>query len=170
MIAGMIREMFGDFRPGPATRTITVAKPYCAPARDIVMTALQPYGVKVFGYKERTDFAELRGFLRRMKIEVRTWENLQYGPAAPGFLPMACVADVTISEKQAAWAEYLMLRTGKLYVPGEYVNKRNADWAARHGGQMPTAWKDGQPWIEKSCSEGKAAWGPIRNAMKKGKR
>ena len=163
-----LRSEFGamrdELRHGTQTRTLTVAKPYCSPARDIVMTALQPYGVRIYGYSEHTEKTELRGFLRRMKIEAKTFENLRYGPAAAGWLPMAIVAEVTVSEKAAAWAEYLMLRTGKLYVPGEYVNKRNADWARQHGGEMPPRWNE-QPWIERSCSDGMNAWSDMKRAM-----
>ena len=161
-IFGDLSGMFSDFKPGPKTRTLTVAKPYCAPARDIVMTALQPYGVRVYGYDEETRMLSPRQALNNLRVKASAVENVTrlLDP-----LPTAQVAEVTVSEKQAAWAEYLLLRTGKLYVPGKYVNKRNADWATRHGGQMPPAWKDGKPWIEQSCSEGKAAWGPIRKAI-----
>lgn len=163
-----LRNDANSLKPGPKTRTITVAKPYCAPARNIITGALQPYGVKIHAISERTEKAELRGFLRRMKVEARTWDNLQYGPGAVIWLPMAIVAEVTVNEAAAGWAEYLLLRTGKLYVPGRYVNSKNAEWAERHGGQMPPAWNDRKPWIESSCSDGMKAWGPIREAMKKG--
>ena len=167
MFSDILRDFtaaFSDLRYGTPTRTITVAKPYCSPARNIITGALQPYGVKIYGYAERTEKTELQGFLRRMKVEAKTWENLKFGPAAPMFLPMAIVAEVTVSEQAAAWAEYLLLRTGKLYVPGRYVNKRNAEWANRHGGRMPPAWKDGKPWIEASCSEGVEAWEAVKEA------
>lgn len=164
-----LRQAVADAKPGPRTQTITVAKPYCSPARNITTGALQPYGVKVHAIDERTEKAELRGFLRRMKVEARTWDNLKFGPGAVIWLPMAIVAEVRVNEAAAAWAEYLLLRTGKLYVPGKYVNPRNAEWAARHGGQMPPAWAEGRPWIETSCSEGMKAWAPLREAAKKGR-
>lgn len=160
-----LRQSINEMRHGTVTQTLTVAKPFCSPARDTVMTALEPYGVKVYGYSEMVHPIALRSFLRRMKIELRTWENLRYGPAAPAFLPSAIVVKVTVSEKAAAWAEYLMLRTGKLYVQGTYVNKRNEQWASQHGGQMPPRWERDQPWIEKSCGEGSQAWQPVKQAM-----
>lgn len=165
-----LRRTVTDVKPGPRTRTITVAKPYCCPARSIITKALQPYGVKIHGISERTEKAELRGFLRRMKVEARTWDNLKFGPGAVIWLPMAIVAEVTVNEAAAGWAEYLLLRTGKLYVPGRYVNAKNAAWAERHGGQMPPAWNEKKPWIETSCKQGMDAWHPIRDAVKKGRK
>lgn len=162
-----LRSALGQVQGRPATRVITVAKPFCSPARDIITGAFQPYGVKLYGYREEVKKMSLRDFARRMKLELKTLENLRYGPAAPFFLPMAVWAYVEVSEQAAAWAEYLLLRTGKLYVPGEYVNRRNAEWAARHGGQMPPAWQEGKPWIEASCSEGVQAWQPVKDAAKR---
>lgn len=162
-----LANSFNSMRYGTELRTITVAKPYCAPARQTITQTFDQYGVKLYDYNEQVVKSELRGFLRRMKIEAKTWENLKYGPIAGAWLPMAWVAKVTVSAKAAVWAEYLLLRTGKLYVPGKYQNKRNAEWARKHGGVMPPAWQDGKPWIEKGCSEGMAAWEPLRKAVKK---
>lgn len=47
-----------------------------------------------------------------------------------------------VSHKQAAWAEYVMLRAG-IVPDGPLVNPKNAGWAARHApGQPPPAWAD----------------------------
>ena len=165
-----ISDTFDELRIGEPTRTLTVAKPFCGPARHIVTGALDPYGVHIYAYGEEVQRLELQGFLRRMGVEIRKWENLKYGPGALMWLPQAIVANVTVGAKQAAWAEYLMLRTGRLYVPGRYVNQRNADWAARHGGQMPPAWKDKKPWIEGSCKDGLEAWQPVKEATQAKKR
>lgn len=162
-IAGSINEL----RYGAPVRTITVAKPFCSPARNIITAAFAPYGVKCHRITERTKLISLHDFARRMKVELRTHENLKYGPtAAPAFLPMAIVADVTVNEKAAAWAEYLLLRTGLLYVPGKYQNPRNEQWAAQHNGRMPPAWDNGTPWIEASCSNGIEAWQGAKQAIK----
>ena len=142
MFGDLVNEIKSAFG-GSATRTIIVAKPYCCPARNQITGALQPYGVVIRGFKEYT---EQVNHLGRM-------------------VPALQVAEVTVSAKAASWAEYLILRTGTFRVYGKYQDKRNEDWAARHAGQMPPAWKAGQPWLESSCSEGKNAW---RNA-KKGK-
>lgn len=169
MLGKLWKEIAGDLRAGlsdaPQTRTITVAKPYCSPARRIITGALQPYGVKIHAISERVEEAALDGFLRRMRVELRTWDNLKFGPIAAVWLPMAIIAEVTVNAKAAAWAEYLLLRTGRLYVPRDYVDPRNKAWAERHGGTMPPAWNDKKPWIETSCQKGMDAWGPVRKAM-----
>lgn len=170
----MFKELVDDMRStassvryGQATRTITVAKPYCCAARSIITGALQPYGVKIHEIQEQVIKVSLLDFARRMKIELKTFENLKFGPAAPMYLPMAIHAQVTVNEAAAAWVEYLLLRTGKLYVPGRYVDPRNEQWANKHGGQMPPAWKDGKaPWIEAGCQAGMRAWQPVREAAK----
>jgi|GEM_PF-2918606 len=142
MFGDLVTEIKSAFG-GSATRTIIVAKPYCCPARDQITGALQPYGVVIHGFNEYT---ERFNYLGRM-------------------VPALQVAEVTVSAKAASWAEYLILRTGTFRVYGPYIDKRNEVWAAKHKGQMPPAWKAGQPWLESSCSAGKEAW---RNA-KKGK-
>lgn len=173
----MFKQLFGgigeelratrdDMKPGPRKRTITVAKPFCAPCRNIITGALQPYGVKIHRIVEYPLMIDTRGLARRMKVELKQRENLKYGVAAPIYLPGSWTAHVTVNEQAAAWAEYLLLRTGRLYVPGRYVNARNEQWAKRHGGQMPPAWNEGKPWIETSCKEGMKAWRPLREAAK----
>ena len=46
----------------------------------------------------------------------------------------------SVKTKQAQWAEYLLLRAGAPVVTT--FDHRNATWAARHGGQLPPAWRD----------------------------
>jgi len=135
MWAQLVQEIKQSFG-GTATRTITVAKPYCTPARDQITGALQPYGVVIHGFNEYT---EKFNHLGRM-------------------VPALQVAEVTVSAQAASWAEYLILRSGKFRVYGEYQDVRNEAWATKHAGRMPPAWKAGKPWIEKSCSAGIEAW------------
>lgn len=158
-----LADIFGSMRHGEPLRTLTIAKPYCTPARDLITATFQQYGVKMFAYDEQVRTLGPRQAIKNFKVSATAVENITrfLDP-----LPTAQVATVTVSEKQAAWAEYLLLRTGKLYCPNGYVNKRNEQWAARHSGQMPPAWADNKPWIEKSCSEGKAAWAPLIKAAK----
>lgn len=167
-LAGMKDELSAaadGVRYGQPTTTLHIAKPYCMPSRPIITKALQPYGVKVYSIREQVHKISMHDFLRRMRVEIRNWENLKFGPAAPMFLPSAWHAQVVVNEAAASWAEYLLLRTGKLYVPGEYQNPRNQQWAAQHGGKMPPAWKDGKaPWIETNCSAGMDAWQEIKDA------
>lgn len=152
------------------TVTLTVAKPYCMPARPIIEKALKRYGVKIFDIKEHVEKISLVDFARRMEIELKTFENLKFGPAAPMFLPMAVVAKVRVRRKAAAWAEYLMLRTGRLYVPGKYFEPKNHEWAKKHNGIMPPAWQEGKPWIENSCDKGLAQWEPVKQAAREAER
>lgn len=148
-----LRSTFDELRHGTATRTITVAKPFCTPCRHIVTGTLSPYGVRVYSYSEAARMANPLTVLRMTtKIAGDAGLNL------PNALPIAQVAHVTVSEAAAAWAEYLLLRTGQLYRVGGYINRRNEVWAARHGGRMPPAWNEGRPWIEKSCKDGITAW------------
>ena len=159
-----IADTFDELRIGEPTRTLTVAKPYCSPARHIVTGALEPYGVKLYSCKETIKTAGVRGMMRQMNLSDESFDGDTKVP-----LPMAQVVKVEVSEKAAAWAEYLLLRTGKLYVVGDYVNPRNERWAKQHGGTMPTAWHEGKPMIETSCKSGMDAWGPLRKAAKKEK-
>jgi hypothetical protein len=154
-----IKGIINELHHGNQTITITVAKAYCTPARGIVYTALQPYGVKIYGYREYQRFTSPRAWLRAQGINSAE-PNAQQ-------LPLATFADVTVSNQAAAWAEYLLLRTGKFYVPGEYVNAKNAQWATQHGGQMPPQWDKGLPLIEKNCSIGKTLWCKVLNHNRK---
>lgn len=159
----MLAELFKDvadtvnsLRYGTATRTITVARPYCTPCRGFVMTALQPYGVKIHGFTENTKVASPLDVLGR-KIPNAAFD---YSRA----LPIAQVATITVSGEAAAWAEYLLMRGGKLYVIPPFINRNNQAWADKHGGHLPPAWKDGKPWIEASCKDGVQAWQQVKDA------
>lgn len=154
-----IKNAVGELRHGTRTRTITVAKPYCSPARHIVTGALEPYGVKIYGFSEAARMANPLDLIRgSAAITMSRVKDI------PAMLPISQVAHVTVSESAAGWAEYLLLRTGKLYRVGGYINRRNAAWAAQHGGTMPPAWNEGKPWIESSCSQGVKAWQQVKAA------
>lgn len=160
-----IKDTVSTMRHGTPTTILTFAKPYCSPARGIIEPVLAKYGVKMYGYQEAARMANPLNLLR----------GGQHLPGdmfftLPNALPVAQEAKVIVSEAAASWAEYLLLRTNKLYRVGPYINKRNAAWAAKHGGQMPPAWEEGKPWIEKSCSEGMKAWQEVkRQTKRKGK-
>lgn len=150
MVKGMIDDLLGDFSESlggisrtlteslgvTPTRTIVVAKPYCSPARNAVLTALQPYGVVIRRLTDYIDYADFNG------REV----------------PIAEMARVTVNEQAAVWAEYLLLRSGKLEIRSPYLDPRNQQWAKRHAGAMPPRWVDGKPWIERGCKDGINAW------------
>ena len=75
---------------GVKLRTITVAKAYCTPARNIVTGALQPYGVKIYGYKEYCRLTSPIAWLRQQGIT----DNVETSSKP---LPMATIAEVTES-------------------------------------------------------------------------
>lgn len=139
------------------THEFVVEKPYCMPARPTV-EKLTGYGVKIHSYREGTVNVRLNG------------KDFPYSQRAT----------FRVSQGQAAWAEYLLWRTNKLVVVGGNIDDRNKGWGKRHGGNMPVSWaekkraqgeglkppKPGQPWIEKTCEKGIAAWEPIMRAKK----
>lgn len=157
-----IKDTMSGFRYGTATRTITVARPYCTPCRGFVVTALQPYGVVIHGYSEQLRTANP---LDVIKVNGKM-PNTAFDYSRP--LPIAQVAKVTVSEAAAVWAEYLLMRHGKLSVVPPYQNAKNQAWAARHGGQMPPQWNKGEPWIEKSCTDGVNAWKEVKRSLTDG--
>ena len=145
-----LQSSFDELRYGTPTRVITVAKPYCSPARNIITGALQPYGVKIYGdIKEYSRMAGVRGMFKQLQLSPESFDG-----GVPVALPIATIAEIR-------------LRTGALYVPGRYVNRRNAEWAKRHGGVMPPAWSEGKPWIEASCKDGVKAWEQAKRLAKR---
>jgi len=163
MLSDEVGAVADDLRLGPGKRTITVAKPYCSPARHLVTGALQPYGVKIYSLTESIKTVGVKAALRQFGIDDSAFDNSERTTSP---LPTAMVCRVVVNEQAAAWAEYLLLRTRKLYIVGDYVDPRNLAWATKHGGTMPPAWGD-EPMIEVGCSKGMAAWGPLRKAAKK---
>lgn len=160
-LAAQLRSTFTEMRYGTPTRTITVAKPYCTPCRHIVTATFQRYSVKLYSYSEA---ARMVNPLTAIKMTSKIAGD--GGLTIPNTLPVAQMAKVTVSEAAAAWAEYLLMRTGTLYVVSPYVNRRNEQWAAQHEGRMPPAWYEGKPWIEHSCNEGRTAWQSVRDTAK----
>lgn len=147
-----LRAVLDDFRNerryGVRTRTLTVAKPFCTPARDTIMTIFSTYGVRVYDYRENT---------RNMTPKMMWRNRFLKGGEIPA-LPLATVATIVVSAKAAAWAEYLLIRSRKLYRVGNYFEPKNEQWALRHNGRLPPAWDRQEPWIEASCRSGIVAW------------
>lgn len=190
-----LREIFDDPQPRRARKsrtprqrpsgyhTFTVQKPFCAPCRDFVYTALEPYGIPVFNYSEKATGLSIKDAAKLWKIELRTFENLKYGPGAATFLPFAQQATFSVPKAQASWAEYLIESTGRLCVTGGRIDAKNRKWGDRRLGKMPTPWdkragvqyaqsriqppENGKPWIESSCSAGKKLWQEVNIRVKK---
>lgn len=156
-----IRDTVSELRHGTATETLTFAKPWCTPSRGIIEPVLRKYGVKVYGFSEAPRMANP---LMVLKMTSKIPGDLRF--VTPNALPIAQIAKITVSKEAAAWAEYLLLRTGKLHRIGGYINRRNQQWAAKYNGQMPPAWDNGTPWIETSCNDGIDAWQQVKQAAK----
>jgi hypothetical protein len=109
------------------TTKIVVAAAMCTPARVYVTAALQPYGVQyTFGGQFWGDYAG---------AFVRSMEGAYLG-----------VCEVFVRDQAAKWAEYLLLRSGKLQLVGKPLDERNAQWALQWHGAMP------RPWVEAGCN------------------
>lgn len=130
-----LTDLFSD-SDKPKKETIVIAKPYCTPARDVVTKIFDQYGVRLLGFSEKVNCID-------------------------GF-PYFTQAKVTVSSKQAIWAEYLLLRSQKFMLMSKPKNKRNFEWATKHK-QMPDSW-NGKPLIEVGCKEGSVA---IKKAKKR---
>lgn len=102
----------------------------CTPTRVHVKTALAPYGVAF-----RID-GEYLGDYRGAWVR----------DSAGAYL---MVAGVLVSDRAAKWAEYLMLRSGKLQLVSRPLDRRNLKWALKWNGAMP------RPWVEAGCT-----WSP----------
>ena len=122
----MIAKKWRDFRY-PGTVEIAVAKGWCIPARGVMLTALEPYGIVIHDIGE----------------------DIIPDPATPSYID----AWVRVNPAAASWVEYLLLCTGQFQLLTQPQNRRNAEWAARHEGQMPTPWgmAKGERWVEAGC-------------------
>lgn len=180
------------YRPSDL-HTFVVEKPFCCPADEIVAAALHPIGIPVLNLKSWIENQALSTFAERMKIEVRTFENLKYGPMAPGFLPMAIRASFSVPKSRANQAEYWLWRTRRLIVIDGEINPRNKVAAIKHNGKMPRAsdpskglayaralqaYASGSaekptmqaPMLESSCKQAQELWAQVHALAKKKKK
>lgn len=109
------------------TTRIVVAAAMCTPTRTHVKNALQPYGVKF-----------------RIAGEYMGDYAGQWVQDTAGAYLM--VAEVDVNDQAAKWAEYLMLRSGKMQLISKPLDRRNLQWALQWGGAMP------RPWVEAGCN------------------
>jgi hypothetical protein len=161
--------------------TITVDKPYCAPPRSIIYEALTPYGIPIHGYSEEIEKVAASSLAERMGIEMKYMENIKFGPTpfTAMWLASAWRARITVSAKQAEWAEYLLQATGRLVVLKPISEKSKAA-GKRRNGRMPAPWdkKEGKKYAKEhaaistlpydsNCSEGKKMWKDVNGALEK---
>lgn len=120
------------------TTTIRVSRGLCSPMRDDVLTALRPFGVKILAFD--------------------CWGEGHYHLPVPPSMRMPDSdkwvryhrAAITVSDRQAAWAERLLWQSGKVWLDSPPINKGlkweapTACTAGAHGtlgrGRMPTPW------------------------------
>ena len=124
---GESARRFFDNMSHPGTTEIAVAKAWCTPARDVILTALQPYGVVIHA----------------------VGETLLPNTETPRWIE----AYVRVNANAAEWAEYLLLRSSKFRLISKPLNRKNREWARRHNGVMPTPWDTGEPWAESGCTK-----------------
>lgn len=98
----------------------------CAPIRDRVALTLAPYGV-VYA------------------VEGATWLDTNGLPTDDLRLARADSCAVTVRDQAAAWAEYLLLRSGRFRLLSTPLDPRNERWAVQWRGTMP------RPWVESGC-------------------
>lgn len=122
------------------TTTIRVARGLCSPLRDDVLTAIEPFGVRV--------------------LNINAWGEGHWHIPCPDLTPFPDadiwvrkhICDVTVSDAQAKWAERLLWQSGKCNLESKPLNP-SLEWTAppdckagAHGtlgrGTMPTPWSD----------------------------
>lgn len=193
-ILWQILNMFKDSPQQPRQRktyneselhTFVIEKPFCCPADQIVTAALHPIGIPIFNMKTWIEQQSLATMAERMKIELKTFENLKYGPFSPGFLPMACRARFQVPKTRANQAEYWLWRTRRVIVVGGEINPRNRVSAIKHNGKMPRAsdpstgtayalYLQGKPtnqapMLESSCQQARELWDQVNKMAKQAK-
>ena len=126
----MIKDWLEDLAK-PGTETIKVAVGYCTPARVKITGVLKPYHIKVHCIDQKLHH-DADGFATHYTATIR------------------------VNSKAAAWAEYVLLRSGKFELLSRPKNRKNAEWAAQYGGRMPTPWDvlsgRAKPWLDPECT------------------
>jgi hypothetical protein len=157
--------------------TITVQKPFCAPCRDRLLTALyladaphqtggdKRYGVPIYNLRERPVVVSIKDAAKLWRIEMHDQENIKYGFGAIMFLPTAYQASFEVPIQQAKWAQYLCERIGLAVVSGglDANARRNAD---RYNFKPPPRWDGRNVQIETTCSEGVELWQALQRGEK----
>lgn len=122
------------------TTTLQVSRGLCSPMRGDVLTALEPFGVKILAFD--------------------CWGEGHYHLPIPDSMRMPDSdiwvkkhrAVITVSDDQAKWAERLLWQSGKVWLDSPPLNPA-LNWTApaeckagEHGtlgrGKMPTPWSE----------------------------
>lgn len=119
---------------GKAGRSkIVVSKGWCTPARDTILTAFKPYGIV---------------------NPIITEKLIEY----PIIGPIAIHAMIEVNTQAVAWAEYLVLSTGKFKLVSKAHDPGNERWAARRNGVMPVSWQDVAGLTRDGACSRKRSW------------
>ena len=122
------------------TTTIRVARGLCSPLRDDVLTAIEPFGVRV--------------------LNITAWGEGHWHIPGPDWMtyPDADIwvrkhiCDVTVSDAQAAWAERLLWKSGKCDLESKPLNpslKWNAPAECKEGAHaLRSRGERYKPWSE----------------------
>lgn len=103
-------------------------------------------GVQKHGRMRRFEWRDQNGYavealLRRYGIHPRGWGvHVEVQRDEQGRRWKSYRKWMFINHKQAAWAEYILLRAG-VRLEGPLIDGRNRQWAERHAG-APRAWRD----------------------------
>lgn len=107
------------------SKTIIVAQGMCSPIRAKVLTLFEPYGFKDLSVKS---------------YSVSPTGYGQDGATfAKGSRVLWNVAEVTVSDAAARWAEYLICRSKQYRLMSKPIDPRNEAWAAKWD-TLPKAW------------------------------
>jgi hypothetical protein len=107
------------------TQTIIVAQGMCSPIRGKILTLFRPYGFK------------------NLKVKSYSVSSAGYGRDGATFAAGARVdynvAEITVSDASARWAEYLICRAKVFRLMSTPLDPRNEVWASKWD-TLPRAW------------------------------
>ena len=131
------------------SKTIVVAQGMCSPIRNKVLTLFQPYGFK------------------NLHVKSYSVSGAGYGRDGATFAKGAFVdynvAEITVSDASAKWAEYLICRAKIFRLMSTPLDPRNEQWAAKWD-DLPRA------WTQSECRRPKEAKAPPKRAATRQRR
>jgi len=161
-------------RPAGGVHTVTIQKAYCCPAEELVRNALEPFGIPVTKFSEKT-----------VKVSGSQHARLKYQEPAYKHLPVAQQATFCVPKSRANQAEAWLWATGRMIVIEGNLRPGNQTWGEARAGKMPVAWDakagriyargktvtpkqdetairprpaNGEPWIEPGCQHALEVW------------
>lgn len=157
----------------------TVEKPFCTPCRSILIPLAEKYEIPMYNYEEGVNKISLREVAKRMRVELKTFENLKYGNAAVVYLPMSCWATFDVPAARARWFEDIIHYSRRCYVTKGTIDPKSFDRGWK--GEIRHAWKEqpgyrgrvgtggirgSGPQVEATCKQGKDLWDQVSKLAK----